>query len=44
MLRTGLFAFAALYAVGRFAAAHRINLVIIEIGIPIVINLLCVHA
>lgn len=44
MLRTGLFAFAALYAVGRFAAAHRINLVIIEIGIPIVINLPCVHA
>ena len=44
MLRAGFFALAALYAVGSLAVIFGIYLAVIIVYIPVVINLLCVHA
>ena len=44
MLRAGFFALAALYAVGSLAVIFGLYLAVIIVYIPVVINLLCVHA
>lgn len=44
MLRAYSFALSALDTVGRFSAFRGVHVVVVVIGVPVLVNLLCVHA